>query len=335
MSTCRTLLFALMSGLVAACCWATDSAEPAEKAPVVEAEAPEILWLEDMSSAKAAARETGKPVYAFMYYIPAPGERPEDDKRSLSCRRMRFETFGDPEVRRLLSGFVCCALDETAPDNREMADKYALGVSKDPASKTRFGALPANLFTDAHGDEHYIQWGYIPSAGFRWVLENVLVLENARTVLAEKPDDARSNADLGAAMMELDLLKTCREPLEKAVAADPDNKVGAREDASLNLILLDVPDDLAAGFTRLSKYIEGLPETREAQVSDNALKARYYQAVTLYAQEGADKYKAALELLSWFKRLTPDSPQYRNRWATEAAKLDVLVRDTLAAANEK
>jgi hypothetical protein len=248
---------------------------------------------------------------------------------------MRFETFGDPEVRRLLSGFVCCALDVTAPENRAMADRYALAVSKDEVNKTRFGALPANLFTDAHGDEHYIQWGYIPSVGFRWVLQNVLVLEHTRTVLAEKPEDARANADLGAAMMELDLLKTCREPLEKAVAGDPDNALGARADASLNLILLDLPDDLAAGFTRLCRYIEDLPETREAQVSDNVLKARYYQAVTLYAQEEIDKYKAALELLAWFKRFAPDSPQYRNRWATEAAKLDVLVRETLAAAKEK
>ena len=124
--------------------------------------------------------------------------------------------------------------------------------------------------------------------------------------------------------MELELLQRCREPLQRAVKLDPDNKLGALAEASLNLIVLDLPEDTTAAYTRLKQYIEQYPE------GENAIKARYYMAVTLYAQGGVNNFKSALEILKPLTIIKPEDPYYKNRWVTEAAALEVLIREDLA-----
>jgi hypothetical protein len=228
-------------------------------------------------------------------------------------------------VAALLEHFVCCALEATDSANSETVGKYATAVSTDEEQGTRFGSLPANLFTDPTGKEYYICWGYLPPEAYPRILENVLALARSRTMLAQSPDDPRANADLGDAMLELSLLQSAREPLAKAVAGDPDNKVGAREDASLNLTILDIPQDPGASVTTLTQYLKDYPNGR------NPLKARYYLAAALAGQDDRAKWTQARAVLAPFHAYTENQPEYTNRWTLESLRLDALIKQVLDA----
>jgi hypothetical protein len=299
---------ALIAGALAPCL--------ADDAPAagVAMEAPEVLWYSSVDEARARAQESGLPVYVYIYW-----------GRQKASQDMRDKTFADPQVAVLLQQFVCCALEATDPAHAETVDKYATAVSTDEEQGTRFGSLPAHLFTDATGKEYYICWGYMPPEAYPHTLTNVLALAHARATLAQTPDDPRANADLGDAMLELSLLQTAREPLTRAVAGDPGNKVGAREDASLNLAILDIPQDPAASVTTLNQYLKAYPQGR------NLLKARYYLAAALAGQDDRAKWAQARTVLTPFHAYTEGQPEYTSRWTLEALKLDALIKIVLEA----
>lgn len=282
-------------------------------APTTEAP-PEILWYDNLEAAQAAAAEAGKLVYVYLY---APEQK--------SSRDMRFNTFADPRVATIMQQFICCGLEAYDPANRALTDKYVNRAESSDELTVTYSSLPANLFTDASGKEYYLCWGYIPPEGFTSLLENVLALVGARTVLAEAPDDPRANADLGQAMLELSLLQAAPEPLKRAVANDPDNKVGAREDASLNLIIIGIPDDPAASARALTQYLTDYPAGR------NLLKARYYLAAALAGQDDRARWTQAREVLAPFYTYREGQPEYTNRWTIEALHLDALIEQALRA----
>lgn len=286
----------------------------AQTAPPAAVEAPEVLWYDNIEAAQAAARESGKPIYAFLY---------EPDLKS--CLDMRYNTFADPQVATLLQQFVCCGLDADDPANRALTEKYVNRAQSADDVTVVYSSLPANLFTDATGKEHYLCWAYMPPEAFAWVLQNVLAMVQAREVLAQTPDDARANADLGQAMLELDLIQAAPEPLQRAVAADPENRVGALEDASLNLLIIAIPDGPAASAAALTRYLTDYPNGR------NLLKARYYLAAALAGQDDRARWTQAREVLAPFYTYREGQPEYTSRWTIEALHLDALIEQALRA----
>lgn len=273
------------------------------------ARAGDVPWHLRSDRARAAAAESGKPVYIFIF---SPAQN--------ACKRMVTETLEAPGVKALLKRFECCAIDATVEANRPIVDKYAWGVSTDPVHETRFGSTPAHLFTDAEGKEHYIRWGFFPPAAFAPMLNDVLELVRLKDRVAAHPDDARAAADLGRVLMALELFDDVEEHLRRAVRNDPNNAVGAREDATLDLIILSIPDDPARAHEALGKFLEDYPRTKRA------LEVRYFQAVTLAAQGTTAAYREALKYLEAFKTDDRTRPEYDSPWTLPALELDAQIR---------
>jgi hypothetical protein len=287
--------------------------------PALAAE--DIMWHSYIEDARTAAAKSGKPIYAFIFVA-----------RSTACMRMRFETFKNPKVVELLAGFECCAVDAGEPGNKAFVDKYAAAVSQDPVHKTKFGMMPASLFTRPDGAEHYIRWGYIESDSFAVMLLSVFRLVELKQSLAAKPDDARANADIGQVMLDLDMqtnpvaLPRVKQYLQRAIDLDPGNKLGALEDALLNLRILQVPDDPAKGYELLGQFLKDFPNTRHRP------RVIFYQAAALCGEAGAAsdrndektakaKYQQAFEALKPFKTPKEDTTSI---WATSACARQAL-----------
>lgn len=276
------------------------------------ARAGDIPWHLRLDRARAAAADSGKPVYVYIY---SPAQ--------MACKRMVSETLEDPDVKALLKSFECCAIDTTVPANKPIADKYAWGVSVDPVHETRFGSTPAHLFMDADGKEHYIRWGFFPAAAFAPMLSDVLEMVRLKARVAAEPGDARAAADLGRVLMALELFDGAKEHLQRAVANDPNNAVGAREDATLDLIILSIPDGPEQAHDALAKFLKDYPRTKRA------VEVAYYQAVTLAAQATPAAYRAALKFLEPFKTADRTRPEFDSPWTLPALALDAQIRTQL------
>ena len=295
-----------LTRLAAACAIAAAFATP----PVAARE--EVAWHARPERAREAAAKSGKLVYLYIF---TPAQK--------ACNRMRAETLTHPTVIELLRNFECCPVDASVAANKAIVDKYAWGVSEDRELKTRFGSMPAHLFTDAAGKEHYIRWGFIPAPGFVVILRHVLSLAELKAVLAKTPKDPRANADLGHVMIELELFDKGKEHLRLALANDPDNKAGALEDATLDLTILSIPDDPVKGFAALGKFLEDFPRT------DRKLEVVYFQAAALAAQGTPAKYREAVKLLQPFKTADETQPAYNSPWTLPALELDSQLRAAL------
>lgn len=271
--------------------------------------ADDIPWHLRLDRARAAAADSGKPVYVYIY-SPA----------HTVCKRMASETLEDPGVKALLRQFECCAIDTTVPANKPIADKYAWGVSIDPVHETRFGSTPAHLFMDAEGREHYIRWGFFPPAAFAPIVADVLDLVRLKAQVAAQPGAARAAADMGSVLMSLELFDGAEEHLRRAVANDPDNAVGAREDATFDLIILSIPDGPAKAHDALAKFLRDYPRTKRA------VEVRYYQGVTLAALGTTAAYREALKFLEPFKTADRTRPEYDSPWTLPALALDTQIR---------
>lgn len=272
---------------------------------------PEINWYTDLESVRAAAHKDGKPIYYFIFYV-----------HSVASLKMRHDTFRSPKVIALLGKFECCAVDAEVPENRAFVERYTLGVAEaaqgpDPGHGVKFGNFPASLFTDPEGHEQYLQWGYIPSEAFPWVVTDVLRMAELKAALAQKPDEPRANVELATVMIRLRLhtnptaLAQIRQYLQQAVTSDPDNRAGAREQALLYQIILDIPADPQKGAERLTQFLTEFPQTQLRP------RAVFFQASAI-AELGAEahenrdeggaraRYKQALDLLQPFKTKADD-----------------------------
>lgn len=277
--------------------------------------AEDIKWHASLGDAQAAAQAAGKGVYIFMF---APADE--------ASRTMRFTTLRSDKIIALLRQYECCAIDTTLRVNRDIVEKYVWTESEDPDVKAKTGKIPVSLFTDAHGREDYIRWGYIPAPAFGEIIGQVSMLAAQKAILDAKPDDPRASADLGHIMLALGLSpEIAKQHLQKAVDGDPDNAVGACEDATLDLLILSIPDSPAKAFEALEAFLRRYPETKRA------LEVRYFKAVALVAQDDKDKWRQALELLQVFKTADESRPEFSSTWARPALELEAQLRQALAA----
>ena len=277
--------------------------------------AEEIQWYASVQDAQSAARASGKPVYFFIF-------QPSDE----ACRTMRFTTLRDDKVLALLGGFECCAIDTELRENRPFVQKYSWIETEDevPDVEVKISKLPTNLFMDAGGKELYIRRGYLPAAGFATLLEQVTYQDAQRQALKRDPQDARACANLGHIMLELGLSpEIAKEHLNQAVANDPENATGAREDATLDLVILSIPQDPARAFEALEAFLRSYPNTKRS------LEVRYFKAVALAAQDDRAKWQQAVELLGTFKTPDRSRPEFDSPWTPLALGLEAELRRVL------
>lgn len=293
--------------------------------------ADELKWYDRAEDAMAAAKQSGKPVFIYIY----------SDKLQ-ACKAMRTSTLGNPQVVAVLKAFECCALDAELPANAAFVDKYT--TAKSPDDRTRMLVNHAHVFLDSQGRELYVGWGFVTYLDFLAILQQIPRVAELTDLVAREPDNPRANADLGHVLLQLELFGEGKMRLEKAVAGDPSNKVGAKEDASLDLIVLSIPDDPVRGYDRLVQFLKDYPKT------GRELEARYFQAVALAAQgaileaekkdaKGADaKYREALKVAATFEVPPghPMRPTYdKSPWTEPALSLKLALEEQLASRNPR
>lgn len=312
----------------------------------------DISWYPTFEDAKAAAKESGKPVYI---HFDSPSAFP----------RTKLELLDHPMVLPLLVNFECCAHSSDLPANRELARKYTMGAGGGVRPRAEVVVARVSVFTDAEGRGLFARQGYVPLLDFVEVLKDVIDAARLDAALRKTPDDPQLNAQLGHVYVRLEEFKKGKDYLLRALARDPENKVGAFEDATLDLIVLQLPDDPQKAHEALGKYMADFPNT------DRPLEVRYYTAVALVAQgvdlvteagglrlraeiilekgrpgwrkevrdlekgaaaleeQALGPYKQALLLLDTFSTNDKNRPEYDSPWTTRALGLRRQVREAV------
>ena len=314
-----------------------------------------INWHEEWSVTQAAARESQKPILAYVY-----------ERGHFACVQTEENTLPHPEVMQRLRQFECLALNGTSSRARPFAQQFGVGArsEEDRGWQMKFSAIPVYVFIMPDGTEFLRAYGYFPPSAFNVVLDRVLEMVSLLSRQRKEPRDVELNMQLGRHYIALErpvqamdyfntaareapqnavlhaeighlLLGAMLPPgedgleppnpgkpfLERAIQLDPDNALGARENAELDLILLSIPDDPDAAFNKLVNY------KMTNRQSPRRLEIDYYMAV---AQLAAGRLAQAERILQDFEALQvsddPDS-DYRSPWTEQAIILLKQIRD--------
>lgn len=203
----------------------------------------------DWATAEAASRQSGKPIFVYVFQSLTRNvvlDRAQAKQRHEACAAMEDRTFKNPDVIKAMGAYEVLALDADLPENAKFCDKYRVGMRFEQphdadAEPSAFAAIPAYLFLESDGTEYYRAYGFYAADMFMQLLGQVGKVIGYRQRLAEAPEDARAQADLGRLYLEMERPELAQAPLEAAVKLDPDNKTGARADAELDLIILAIP----------------------------------------------------------------------------------------------
>lgn len=287
--------------------------------------ADELKWYDRVEDALSAAKQSGRPVFVYIYSQKVP-----------ACQMMRTGTLRYPKVMALLQAYECCALDADLEANGAFVDRYTTAAVADENMQAQILINHGYLFLDSQGHDLYSGWGYASPSAFIEVLQAMPGVLTAAQQLLKTPDDPRSLADLGHGLLRLGKYKVAAGHLNSAIAKDPENKVGAKEDATLDLILLSIPDDPTKASDALAKFRADFPKTKRA------LEVRFYEAISLVAQgdvlasspapknKGWEaKYREALKLLDTFKTNDRNRPEYNSEWTSSALGIRGQVRQAL------
>jgi len=284
---------------------------------------PRIRWHDSWEQALKAASRSHKPIYFFVYA--------RDDSNS---NYMWEYTLVDPKVVKQLAHFEACALNAKTARNHEFLRRYNLAVSKEPTVNGVYrNYLPANLFTDERGRKLYAAPVYMEPDAMCYLLQQMLVLDQSLDRIAKNSNDACAYAQAGHVYLELCLYDQARTFLDKAVALDPDNKSGAKKDAVLDLIILDIPasseeqqvKQALTAYNKLQRYLRSYPR------SGRELEARYFMAVCQYI---AHKPREALKILDYFYGPGKSEAFNNNVWTQRALGLRKAIRRELGLSPE-
>jgi thioredoxin-related protein len=273
-----------------------------------------LPWRDDWASAQTAARQSRRNVFVYVYQHYRP-----------TCVEMERTTFTAPAVVKLLKErFELMAVASNSTRSRNFLDRYHLGSQLIDEGDYEVGitACPAYLLLSPDGREYVRAFGYQPPQGFLVLLEQMQQIAKLRDRLAAEPEDAAACAALGHLYLALEQPKEGQPLLEAAVRLDPENRLGVRQEAELDLAVLSIPSEPEAAYRRLVAYRFASPD------SPRALEVQYYMAV---AQVAGQHYKEAEGILLDFAAipaLLPDgktpNPVYRSQWCEQA---DLLLKE--------
>jgi len=274
------------------------------------------LWHENWEKASAQAKESGKPVYVYVWEYPrmSPDDWAKVGKHN-PCYQMSQSTLSNKQVKRLLGNYVLCALEVHMPPNRQFIRKHAPGLLPDAdEEQAGFSAyrLPFHLFFNKSGEKVFQIYGYIPAQWFVQTLEAVQLLIKGQGAEKDKLKQARAYARLGHICLELELYEEAKKHLEHTLKLDPDNKTGSKADAELDLTIISIPDAPAKAGRALQSYLDAHPHsTRHTEV-------RYFLAVAQYL---ADNRSDAIRILEQIADIREPGSEQERRWIEYAAIL--------------
>lgn len=266
--------------------------------------------LPGVQAALEAAASSGKPVYVYIYAI-----------RDSKCTYMEEKTLSNPPVLAALRSYQVCAVNIHNPDDHSFLQQHKVLPATDEERRIKTYRLPTHLFLNSSGQAVYRCDGYLPGEWFTRVLENVTLLIKAQAAVQDNPQDARAYAQLGHIWLVLQNYDKAREYLNKAVSLDPNNEVGAKAEAGLDLAIMAIPDNPQQAYNDLANYEQTYPH------SPQRLEARYYMAVALVA---ADNIPEAIKILESFETDDKSAPEYDSPWTPNALGLLRRLRQYVA-----
>jgi len=318
----RGELFGTLAGVLAALLLTAAAAAPATGA---------IRWHAGLDEALAAAEESGKPIFAFVYlgeerrdtsgpreeiYVHRPNA--PQARGQVDMQQMLRETLSDESVIAAARKFEAVKLDLCDPstDAARIALRVAPGV--DQAAATRVGMYPITVFLDPGGEELFRRHGCLPAAGYAAQLETAWELHEKRKAVLEDPRDAVKRRELGRAYMEMDptpedrIYEAALEHLQAAIRLDPENAAGAKFDASVDLAILSIPQSPEQAIQRLFHL------QSEDEDGHRKLESQYYMAVAHFVNEDL---ASARRLLREFETNDERSPYWDSPWTPQALGL--------------
>jgi tetratricopeptide (TPR) repeat protein len=216
--------------------WGTASAEDAEG----------IAWHKTWQEALAASKTSGKCVWVNVWGPDCP-----------YCAQLRQTTLPDKSVIAALAEFECADLN--VADNADFCTKYADLTDR----------FPSFVFLDAEGQVVYTALGYMPPDRFTAELDRAQKAFELSRQLAQAPDDGNVLFELGhlyadRAMYGAPRASAMAQPLlKKLLASDPEDKLGHKEDALLDLaICLAVDGNLDDALAGLEAHVKAYPKAK-------------------------------------------------------------------------
>jgi len=289
-----------------------------------------IDWHGSLEDALAAAEQSGKPIFAFVYLGESPrqssGQRQEISIRGdgvqaraqIDLELMLQETLADRDVVSAARSFEPLKLDLCDPGTDAARVRLKVGPGVDAGSETRVAMYPITLFLDPTGKELFRRHGCVPAVGYAAQLQQGYDLFLKRKAVLDDPQDARKRRDLGRAYMELDptagdrVYASAVEHLDAVIELDPENLTGANFDARVDLAILRIPEGPAEAVSALSA-LQG-----EDADGHRKLELQYYTAIAHFVTED---YASAKRLLRAFETNDRNSPYYDSPWTPQALGL--------------
>ncbi len=274
------------------------------------------LWYESWEKASAQAKQSGKPIYVYVWEYPRMSRNEwARVKQDNPCYKMSQSTLANKQVKQMLRGYILCALEVHAPPNRQFIRKHVPGLLPE-ADEERVGLsayrLPFHLFFDSSGKKAFQIYGYIPSQWFVQTLEAVQLLIKEQGTASDKLKQARAYARLGHICLELELYEDAKKHLERALKLDPGNESGAKADAELDLTIISIPDAPAKAARVLENYLDDYPH------AVRCTEVRYFLAVAKYL---VGDRGGAIQILEQIERIQEPASEQERRWIEYAAVL--------------
>jgi hypothetical protein len=295
---------------------ATDDAPPGVEGGAPSKDKPQIPWHKDYQEAFDASAKTGKPIYAFVYL---PLER--------SCVEMARRTLVADAVVKVMANFECCAVSVRDKTAEPFIERFKVGPVKGPLGESRYQITPVSLFLGPDGTEYLRQGGYADAVLLEFQVQRLLQIIPDLTAARANPNDAVVLARIGHKYVAMSVFGLGREYLQRAVKADPNDALGAKSEASLDLIITSIDEDSTPktekAFADLMEFVVAHPD------SPRRLEARFYMAA---AQLVLNHDTEAKKILMEFAARGADSSESRSEWGQKAISLtfDILADEVEA-----
>lgn len=263
----------------------------------------QVKWLvaldarEPWRAALDRAARTREPVLAFVFL----------ENQQLSVL-MEEGTFADAAVEKATGDFLCVRVNANEARNRPFLEAYNVGrrefevtithipgpdepPPKDPnavyeTTKGRNFTYPVTLFINPDGELEHIVYGYARAEDFLHVMSQVKEIMRVHETLRDKPDDARSLAELGSLYVGLGRYGAGQQALERALAADQDGKQNVAETALLDLAIAYMAAERnEQAIEVIRRHVATYPESKER------CKAQFLLGGALLASVEADRIK--------------------------------------------